>query len=118
MGKEVQRRRDLIAATIREIGETGTLSVTVGKIAKRAGVSPGLAFHYFGDKEALFLAAMRAILGEFHAEFGGDAAKALDSGAKGSGKSFALSPRLRSTALFMAIAAAPPLFAAALAATT
>ncbi|MFD1341750.1 transcriptional regulator BetI [Litorisediminicola beolgyonensis] len=60
--KETQRRRDLIAATLQEIGAHGTLSVTVGQIAKRAGVSPGLAFHYFGDKEALFLAAMRAVL--------------------------------------------------------
>ncbi|SEL05669.1 transcriptional regulator, TetR family [Roseivivax marinus] len=76
MGKEVQRRRDLIAATIREIGETGTLSVTVGKIAKRAGVSPGLAFHYFGDKEALFLAAMRAILRDY-----GDEVRAALAGA-------------------------------------
>lgn len=60
--KEMQRRRDLIAATLQEIGAHGTLNVTVGQIARRAGVSPGLAFHYFGDKEALFLAAMRAVL--------------------------------------------------------
>ncbi|SFE00327.1 choline-binding transcriptional repressor BetI [Roseivivax sediminis] len=65
MGKEVQRRRDLIAATIREIGQHGTLNVTVGQIARRAGVSPGLAFHYFGDKEALFLATMRSILRDY-----------------------------------------------------
>ncbi|ETX16511.1 BetI family transcriptional regulator [Roseivivax halodurans JCM 10272] len=65
MSKELTRRRDLIAATIREIGERGTLGVTVGQIAKRAGVSPGLAFHYFGDKEALFLAAMRTILRDY-----------------------------------------------------
>ncbi|MHA6344042.1 choline-binding transcriptional repressor BetI [Roseivivax sp. CAU 1761] len=68
MAKELVRRRDLIAATIREIGETGTLNVTVGQIARRAGVSPGLAFHYFGDKEALFLAAMRAILRDYGTE--------------------------------------------------
>ncbi|ETX29116.1 transcriptional regulator BetI [Roseivivax isoporae] len=65
MAKDVQRRRDLIAATVREIGETGTLNVTVGQIARRAGVSPGLAFHYFGDKEALFLASMRSILRDY-----------------------------------------------------
>ncbi|SLN27756.1 HTH-type transcriptional regulator BetI [Roseivivax jejudonensis] len=65
MAKEIERRRDLIAATIREIGAQGTLNVTVGQIAKRAGVSPGLAFHYFGDKEALFLAAMRWILRDY-----------------------------------------------------
>ncbi|SIS77501.1 transcriptional regulator, TetR family [Roseivivax lentus] len=65
MTKEADRRRQLIAATLREIGAKGTLNVTVGQIAKRAGVSPGLAFHYFGDKERLFLAAMRSILRDY-----------------------------------------------------
>lgn len=62
MKAEQKRRQELIAATIREIGAEGTLNVTVSQIAKRAGVSPGLAFHYFGDKEQLFLATMRSIL--------------------------------------------------------
>ncbi|GGG62616.1 HTH-type transcriptional regulator BetI [Salipiger pallidus] len=62
MSAQIQRRRQLIDATISEIGHTGSLDVTVGKIAKRAGVSPALAFHYFGDKDRLFLAAMRHIL--------------------------------------------------------
>ncbi|QFS83410.1 HTH-type transcriptional regulator BetI [Roseivivax sp. THAF40] len=65
MNKEADRRHQLIAATLREIGAKGTLNVTVGQIAKRAGVSPGLAFHYFGDKERLFLAAMRSILRDY-----------------------------------------------------
>ena len=62
MSAQIQRRRQLIDATISEIGRSGSLDVTVGKIAKRAGVSPALAFHYFGDKDRLFLAAMRHIL--------------------------------------------------------
>ncbi|MBY6004996.1 transcriptional regulator BetI [Salipiger bermudensis] len=62
MSAQAQRRTQLIEATIHEIGATGTLSVTVGQIAKRAGVSPALAFHYFGDKDRLFLASMRHIL--------------------------------------------------------
>ncbi|WP_353474837.1 transcriptional regulator BetI [Salipiger sp. H15] len=65
---EEERRRDLIAATIREIGESGTLNVTTSQIARRAGVSPGLAFHYFTDKDTLFLAAMRSILSEYRAD--------------------------------------------------
>lgn len=71
MSKETQRRQELISATLREIGAKGTLNVTVGQIAKRAGVSPGLAFHYFGDKEKLFLAAMRSILRSYGAEIRG-----------------------------------------------
>ena len=62
MNAQTQRRTQLIEATIHEIGATGTLAVTVGQIAKRAGVSAALAFHYFGDKDRLFLAAMRHIL--------------------------------------------------------
>ncbi len=62
MNVQPQRRAELIEATIREIGAAGSLSVTVGQVSKRAGVSSALAFHYFGDKDRLFLAAMRHIL--------------------------------------------------------
>ena len=63
------RRRDaLIDAAICEIGAAGSLDVTVGQIARRAGVSPALAFHYFGDKDRLFLATMRAILTAYGTE--------------------------------------------------
>ena len=65
MSAQAHRRTQLIEATIHEIGATGTLSVTVGQIAKRAGVSPALAFHYFGDKDRLFLASMRHILSSY-----------------------------------------------------
>ncbi len=39
--------------------------MTVGQIAKRAGMSPALAHYYFATKDAIFLAAMRHILTEF-----------------------------------------------------
>ncbi len=59
---EHERRAELIAATIREIAAVGSLDVTTSQIAKSAGVSSGLAFHYFKDKDSLFLAAMRDII--------------------------------------------------------
>lgn len=62
MSVEPKRKAQLIEATIHEIGQSGSLNVSVGTIARRAGVSPALAFHYFGDKEHLFLAAMRQVL--------------------------------------------------------
>lgn len=62
IGMEPIRREALIAATIAEIGEKGTLDITVSAIARRAGVSSGLAHHYFGGKEQLFLATMTHIL--------------------------------------------------------
>lgn len=62
LGMQPIRRAALVKATIAEIGATGSLDVTVSKIAKRAGVSSALAHHYFGGKQDLLVAAMRHIL--------------------------------------------------------
>ena len=62
LGAEPIRKAALINATIYEVGRAGSLEVTVAQIAKRAGMSPALAHHYFGSKEQLFLQAMRYIL--------------------------------------------------------
>lgn len=62
------RRRELIGAAIEAIHECGSLDVTVGQIAKRAGVSSALAHHYFGGKEDLILASMRHLLSELGAD--------------------------------------------------
>lgn len=78
VGVESVRRESLIKATIEEIGRVGNLNVTVSNIAKRAGVSSGLAFHYFGDKDRLFLSAMRSILTNYSQKVG-SALKASDS---------------------------------------
>jgi len=65
------RRDALIKAAIVEIGQAGSLDVTVSRIAKRAGMSSALAHHYFGSKEAMFLAAMRHVLSVYGAEIRG-----------------------------------------------
>ncbi|AWD21207.1 transcriptional regulator BetI [Fuscovulum blasticum] len=70
------RKAALVKATIVEIGRTGSLDVTVSQIAKRAGMSPALAHHYFGSKEDMFLAAMRHILTLYGAEVRGALAAA------------------------------------------
>ena len=59
------RREAMIEATIIEIGETGSLNLPVSQIARRAGISPALAHHYFGSKDRIFLAVMRHILQVF-----------------------------------------------------
>ena len=68
VGMEPIRRAALVEATIAEIGAAGSLDITVGQIAKRAGMSSALAHHYFGGKDQIFLAAMRQILRDFGAE--------------------------------------------------
>ncbi|WP_265499618.1 transcriptional regulator BetI [Paracoccus beibuensis] len=62
LGAEPIRKAALINAAIFEVGRAGSLDVTVAQIARRAGMSPALAHHYFGSKEQIFLAAMRYIL--------------------------------------------------------
>ena len=76
IGMEPIRRASLIKATIAEIGDVGSLEVTVSRIAKRAGMSSALAHHYFGSKEAMFLAAMRHVLAIYGAEVRGALAAA------------------------------------------
>ena len=68
LGMEPIRRAALIEATIAEIGQAGSLDITVGQIARRAGVSSGLAHHYFGGKDQILLAAMRHIMAEYARE--------------------------------------------------
>ncbi len=71
LGVEPIRRASLIKAAIAEIGEQGSLDVTVARIARRAGMSAALAHHYFGSKEAIFLAAMRHLLALYGASVRG-----------------------------------------------
>ncbi|WP_299562039.1 transcriptional regulator BetI [uncultured Sulfitobacter sp.] len=68
VGMEPLRRAALVKATIHEIGRAQSLDVTVGQIARTAGMSSALAHHYFGGKTQIFLAAMRHILGQYGVE--------------------------------------------------
>lgn len=53
------RRRQLIEATIDSLADVGFAACTLIDIARRAGVSPGLVAHYFGDKDGLLEATLR-----------------------------------------------------------
>ena len=81
-GMEPIRRAALMEATIAELGSAGTLDITVGQIAKRAGMSSALAHHYFGSKDDIFAAAMRHILAELRAESLAQFAKAHSPAAR------------------------------------
>jgi len=58
---EETRRCQLIEVTIDSLAELGYVGTTLAQIAGRAGVSPGLVAHYFGDKEGLLDAAFRSL---------------------------------------------------------
>ena len=64
IGMEPLRRRALVDATLKTIGDNGSLAVTMQEIARNAGVSAALAHHYFGSKEQLLVASMRSLLAQ------------------------------------------------------
>lgn len=68
LGMEPIRRKELISAAISAIHARGSLDITIRDIASRAGVSQGLAHHYFGSKDRLIVAAMRYLLSQFSAQ--------------------------------------------------
>lgn len=59
---EAPRRAALMRATVHEVGQAGSLDVSVARIARRAGMSSALAHHYYGSKPRIFAGAMRYIL--------------------------------------------------------
>jgi betaine-aldehyde dehydrogenase len=58
---EEVRRTQLVEVTIDSLAELGFVGTTLAQIAGRAGVSPGLVAHYFGDKDGLLEAAFRSL---------------------------------------------------------
>jgi betaine-aldehyde dehydrogenase len=58
---EDTRRRQLVEVTIDSLAELGYVGTTLAQIATRAGVSPGLVAHYFGDKDGLLDVAFRSL---------------------------------------------------------
>jgi TetR/AcrR family transcriptional repressor of bet genes len=62
IGMEPVRRKALVDAALRVIGDHGSLSVTMSEIARQAGVSAALAHHYFGSKEQLLIETVRSLL--------------------------------------------------------
>src|ERR1700732_2616946 len=58
---EETRRSQLIEVTIASLAEVGYVGATLAQITGRAGVSPGLVAHYFGDKDGLLDAAFRSL---------------------------------------------------------
>jgi betaine-aldehyde dehydrogenase len=58
---EEARRVQLVEVTVDSLAEVGWVGTTLAEIAGRAGVSPGLVAHYFGDKDGLLEATFRTL---------------------------------------------------------
>jgi TetR/AcrR family transcriptional regulator len=69
------RRRDpaatrtkLLTAARREFAQSGLAGARVDEIAARAGVNKQLVYHYFGDKDTLYLAVLEWVYEEIRAK--------------------------------------------------
>jgi AcrR family transcriptional regulator len=51
----------ILAAAVREFGEKGYGGARIDAIAERSGANKRMIYHYFGDKEALYLAVLEQI---------------------------------------------------------
>jgi TetR/AcrR family transcriptional regulator len=60
----VATRRKLLTAARREFAASGLAGARVDEIAARAGVNKQLVYHYFGDKDALYLAVLEWVYEE------------------------------------------------------
>src|ERR1700753_4040065 len=73
-GKTPQRRnpaatrQKLLAAARREVAASGLAGARGDEIAARAGVNKQLVYHYFGDKDALYLAVLEWVYEEIRAQ--------------------------------------------------
>jgi TetR/AcrR family transcriptional regulator len=73
-GKTPQRRdpagtrQKLLTAARREFAQSGLAGARVDEIAARAGVNKQLVYHYFGDKDALYLAVLEWVYEEIRAQ--------------------------------------------------
>src|SRR5476651_2145445 len=61
-------RKKLLTAARREFADSGLAGARVDEIAARAGVNKQLVYHYFGDKDALYLAVLEWVYEEIRAK--------------------------------------------------
>src|SRR5438093_10561018 len=61
-------RRKLLPAPRRECASSGLAGPRFDEIAARAGVNKQLVYHYFGDKDALYLAVLEWVYEEIRAQ--------------------------------------------------
>jgi TetR/AcrR family transcriptional regulator len=61
-------RKKLLIAARREFANSGLAGARVDEIAARAGVNKQLVYHYFGDKDALYLAVLEWVYEEIRAQ--------------------------------------------------
>src|SRR6266567_4717791 len=60
-GKPEETRQEILDAAIQEFASEGVAGARTDSIAQAAGVNKALLYYYFGDKEALYVAALESV---------------------------------------------------------
>ncbi|MGY4409554.1 AcrR family transcriptional regulator [Bradyrhizobium sp. LB7.1] len=63
----VATRKKLLTAAREEFARHGFAGARVDEIAERAGVNKQLVYHYFGDKDSLYLAVLEWVYADISA---------------------------------------------------
>ncbi|MGH3736946.1 MAG: TetR/AcrR family transcriptional regulator [Micromonosporaceae bacterium] len=63
----VQRRDEIVSATLRLLSTTPASELSIDEIAEAAGASRALVYHYFRTKERLYVAAVRSACDDLRA---------------------------------------------------
>ncbi len=61
-------RERILHASIREFSEKGYSGARIDAICKASRANPRMIYHYFGDKDHLYIAALEQVLGELRSE--------------------------------------------------
>src|SRR5437870_13129369 len=64
------RRAEIVRATIRCLAREGYSGLTMKKVARLAGVSPGILHYYFTDKRAILVAALETVTADLDRRVG------------------------------------------------
>lgn len=77
--KNIQSRQKIIAAALQEFGEKSYGEASLNTVCKSGDISKGIIYHYFKDKDELFLVCIRecfdALTEQLKADVAADAAK-------------------------------------------
>jgi AcrR family transcriptional regulator len=61
-------RQRILAAATREFAERGYSGARIDAVCKRARANPRMIYHYFGDKDGLYVTVLEHVLGELRNE--------------------------------------------------
>jgi AcrR family transcriptional regulator len=76
------RREQIVRATLRCLAREGYARVTMKKVAREAGLSPGILHYYFPDKRAILVAALQTVMADLDRRVAAQARGARDPRAR------------------------------------